>query len=495
MEIPLIYDFQTRSGNHYVYDATTNHTFSVDEVDIHVIKNFRRMSLSDMESFLSPQFKKEEIINSYNKVLFWIEKEGTFFPKESTYNEPKLLSKKEYFDKLANLNQMSLEVTQRCNLRCKYCVYGGTHRYYRIHSNLSMSWNVAKKSIDYFLKQIKSKKRTTLLEKAAFSFYGGEPLIEFNLIQKCVNYIRKKCASDEIQFGITTNGTLLSENIVKFLIKNNFSILLSLDGPSREHDKNRVFANGSPTFAKIWKNFKMIKKLDYNFYSNNLRFNTIITPYNNIAKVISFFRKVNTSGVKRGSRIDIVNSTNSTYYENVPGNTIESYKKQLNLLYEEYLNMINCNKDWYLDPLENLFGDRFGKFGERYSPSKDTIWGPDLCLPGIYKIFVSTDGKFHACEKINHHFSVGNYKFGIDYLKIKELITKFVKSVRTGCTKCYAARFCPICYAAVCKENCFDAKEICIREQNTIKGIIRDYYSILEENPGAFNNKFDIRMN
>ena len=421
---PLIYDFQTTSGNHYVYDAVTNHTFFVDEVDIHVIKNFRKMSLLDMESILSPQFRKKDIINSYNKIIFWIEKEGSFFPKASTYNEAKLFSKREYFDKLGNLNQMTLEVTQKCNLRCSYCVYGGTYMYYRTHSNLSMSWYVAKKSIDYFLKLIRSKKRTTLLDKAALSFYGGEPLIEFNLIKKCVDYIREKSALDEIRFNMTTNGTLLSENVIKFLIRNNFSILLSLDGPSSEHNKNRIFFNDNrPTFSKILKNIKIIKNIDYNFYSNNLRFNTIITPYTNIAKVISFFRKIRKSGINKGSKIDGVTSTNSSYYENVPEDIIEDYKMQLNSLYKEYLNKINENQEWFLDPLESLFGERFRMINERYSPINKEVWGPDLCLPGIYKIFVSTDGTFHACEKINHHFPVGNYKFGIDYSKIKELTT------------------------------------------------------------------------
>lgn len=80
------------------------------------------------------------------------------------------------------MGNLILQVTQQCNLRCKYCAYSGNY-YNRSHTSNRMDFETAKKAIDFYLK------RSEKADQLALSFYGGEPLLEFELIKKCVSYI------------------------------------------------------------------------------------------------------------------------------------------------------------------------------------------------------------------------------------------------------------------------------------------------------------------
>ena len=81
------------------------------------------------------------------------------------------------------IEYLILQVTQQCNLRCKYCAYSGNY-YNREHSSERMSFDIAKKAIDFYLE------RSDSANELRLGFYGGEPLLEYELIKKCVDYIK-----------------------------------------------------------------------------------------------------------------------------------------------------------------------------------------------------------------------------------------------------------------------------------------------------------------
>ena len=81
-----------------------------------------------------------------------------------------------------SVHMLTLQVTQNCNLRCKYCVYSGSY-INRKHNNKRMSFETAKKAIDYYILH------SSQMPKLRFGFYGGEPTLEMELIRKCVSYI------------------------------------------------------------------------------------------------------------------------------------------------------------------------------------------------------------------------------------------------------------------------------------------------------------------
>lgn len=79
-----------------------------------------------------------------------------------------------------NVHQLILQVTQNCNLRCKYCVYSGTY-INRVHTKKRMSIETAKKAVDFY------RKHNGNIETAIISFYGGEPLLEVELISEIID--------------------------------------------------------------------------------------------------------------------------------------------------------------------------------------------------------------------------------------------------------------------------------------------------------------------
>ena len=82
------------------------------------------------------------------------------------------------------INKITLQVTQSCNFRCKYCIYSeNANRSQRTHSSKHMSWETAKKAIDFLYEH------SVDSEKIYIGFYGGEPLLEFELIKQCIEYV------------------------------------------------------------------------------------------------------------------------------------------------------------------------------------------------------------------------------------------------------------------------------------------------------------------
>ncbi|MDL0414458.1 4Fe-4S cluster-binding domain-containing protein, partial [Clostridioides difficile] len=95
-----------------------------------------------------------------------------------------------------NLSSIILQVTQNCNLRCDYCIYSGSYSN-RVHTNKRMNIDVAKRSIDYLIKN------SSQLNEVSVGFYGGEPLLEFDLIKQIVEYVKVVGEGKEIYFNLT----------------------------------------------------------------------------------------------------------------------------------------------------------------------------------------------------------------------------------------------------------------------------------------------------
>ena len=141
-----------------------------------------------------------------------------------------------YLDR--KMRKLILQVTQDCNFRCSYCDYScGNDNFHRKHNNTNMSEETAMKAIAFF------KKHSLDQDRINISFYGGEPLMNYSLIKKCIETVNKEFAGKHISYNLTTNGLLLNGEKVIYLIDNNVNITVSLDGPRKVHDKNRKCIN------------------------------------------------------------------------------------------------------------------------------------------------------------------------------------------------------------------------------------------------------------
>ncbi len=152
-----------------------------------------------------------------------------------------------------NLVAMTLDLTEGCNLACDYCFTWSKHKPRKLPEALG------KRIIDWWLPQTDPGKHIQL------SFWGGEPLLEFELMKKLIAHANKVNKSfpqkRDMEFGGTTNGVLYTPDKVKWCAENRSLFLISLDGVKEAHDKHRKFKNGKGSFNTIEKNVKAALKI------------------------------------------------------------------------------------------------------------------------------------------------------------------------------------------------------------------------------------------
>lgn len=206
--------------------------------------------------------------DAYKNLLI---KDGNYYQKNT---EPLVvqnwISEKEYKWMLENCReQLVLGVTNECNMRCKYCTYHD-NRYEKNIFNEMMDEVTAETAISEFLSCCK--------ETAApcISFYGGEPLLNFDLIKKCVPFALGKSNGRPVKFGITTNGLLLNDEVNDFFAKYNFEVGVSLDGPKFLHDRYRVTIHNVGTYTNVIENLKHFWKKHKLYFERNVFFSTVL---------------------------------------------------------------------------------------------------------------------------------------------------------------------------------------------------------------------------
>lgn len=148
------------------------------------------------------------------------------------------------------VRSIALFVAQECNMRCVYC-YGEGGEY---AAKGMMSDETAFRAVDWLMDNSKS------LEKVNISFFGGEPLLNFPLVKKVVEYAKTKASerNKEITFGITTNASLLTDEIIGFIRDEKIYPLVSFDGPPAVQNRQRPFKDGSGSYDAVYGNIQKL---------------------------------------------------------------------------------------------------------------------------------------------------------------------------------------------------------------------------------------------
>ena len=159
------------------------------------------------------------------------------------------------------IKAMCLHISHDCNLRCKYCFAStgdfGTGR-------KLMPLETAKAAIDFLLEKSVGR------ENLELDFFGGEPLMNFDVVKQTVAYARSKEKEygKHFRFTITTNGMLLDDDAIDFINKEMYNVVLSIDGRKEVNDRMRVRADGTGSYDRIVRNFKKLveKRGDKEWY-------------------------------------------------------------------------------------------------------------------------------------------------------------------------------------------------------------------------------------
>jgi len=314
---------------------------------------------------------------------------------------------------------ITLEVNLICNLQCAYCYLGEK-------TNKTMTKYIAYKGLELaFINAEKHKDKTLWVD-----FVGGEALISFRFLRELVIYIDEQANKRNIfvMYSITSNGTLMNDEILNWLIENKIRFKLSIDGNKEVHDKNRKLLNGSGSYDSIIQNLKYFRNYE-KMLKNIIQVSHVIT-HNNYYHVFEsvkhlvedlHFRMIDSS-------IDFTNRWS---------------KSQLDYLAQEWDKLFN----YYIERKEKripfLWGPmidmlKYGKMEQKHY----------FCGVGLVQIYVNVSGEIYGCAANLKNGFLGNVEKGL----LVEKIEKYRELARKD-NLCIECSLCKVCQSKNCIMN------------------------------------------
>ncbi|MCI9413578.1 MAG: Cys-rich peptide radical SAM maturase CcpM [Clostridiales bacterium] len=424
MAKPLIRLMRTHAG-WYFYDVNRN---ELKEVERETWEGLRRM-LAGREAGEAARREigglRADGYLSDNRVKEW--------KHPSTDILPYLLRHK--------VRKITLQLTQNCNFRCSYCIYSDLNNGgQRTHAQKIMSWETAKKGVDFLLEHSRD------AESVDLGFYGGEPLLEFGLLKELVLYAEKVFEGRGITFNITTNGTLLTDEVVDFFVEHDIHLMVSVDGGREAHDLNRRFAaNGRGSFDVIMKNLGRIRE-KYPEYMKSVSLSMVIDPQfaldcsNRVFVDYDFLAQTNV----HSAVVDDSYSLRKTVYtwEYIEQNNYEKFLAYLSvfgLIEKERVSPIAREEVPRILREYDSLGDR------RHLPEASSHSGP--CIPGQMRLLMDVNGHFYPCERVSELspcMNIGHIDRGFDIDKADTLLN-VCRLTPEECRECWALSFCSLC--------------------------------------------------
>ncbi|MXP74075.1 radical SAM protein [Lachnospiraceae bacterium WCA-9-b2] len=347
------------------------------------------------------------------------------------------------------VKSVTLALTEQCNLRCKYCGYMPKYLDHDYHLK-EMSREIAFMAIDFLMKNSQES------DVCNIGFYGGEPLLRLDLIKECIAYVKERYPFRQPTYNITTNATLLNDEVVAFLIDNDIQITISLDGPEKEQNKYRVDGSGKASYDKAYQNIQELCRSYPKYFKESVNYNVVL--YNGASEKL--FESLDNLWK---SDVTLVDLFETEYFKQVRDKRDDEERKDEPFdakVYDfAYRNMLMNMKKYY-----NAFNT---------SEISNIILPGGFCIPGVRKNFITTDGKIIVCEKVDEKeelFEIGDVYMGIDMKKIKRLVDETVKCLGK-CKHCWAARFCNICFMDVLKPG----NEYCEQSRKNVENELGYY--------------------
>lgn len=472
-------EFSTKT-NKYIFDPITGEVIPSQKWTGYIISNYYKLEKTQMlkqNAFTNKEIDEFEEEYRYVKNLI---RQGMFYYPETVKSEKEV---EEYIYN-ANSSQLILVLTGKCNMRCEYCVYCEKYPKEIGYTDEDMNIDIALKAVDMYFSLHNEKKQHGYRKQPMINFYGGEPLIKFDLIKKIVEYAEKKDPST--RFYITTNGLLLDVSVAEFISRHRFAVTFSLDGFKENHDRNRVTAGGKPTFEVVLRNIHMLQQIKKKRgIVQPISFNCCFDNYTDIEKCVDFFDQHYDEFAPFFTMYNQINPYDTSYYDW----TEERIKS----------GELNLNKDAFNNSYKRIRqsiieGETTGRKRELamnlftsalmvYLRSKWTTTPfNNSCIP-LSKIAVYPTGEICLCEKMNKKLIIGNIGKGIDYDTLnkysKMLTDNFIKG---KCSICEAKRICSACFMYMDEEGNFN-EEFCLRQKQTLKERLSELYQIMEDNP------------
>ncbi len=420
----LVHKF-IQDGDYYLIDVNSGSVHIIDELIYNMVGEDELLDKEDVINNLKDKWSKEEIEEAYEELIDLV-KEEVLYSKD-LYEEIAMAGD----ESESYIKALCLNVIHDCNLRCKYCFadegeYKGCRK--------PMSAEVGKRAIDYVLENSGN------IKNIEVDLFGGEPLMVFDTIKEIVDYAKEKdkLYNKNIRFTMTTNATLLNDEIIDYIDKNMGNIILSIDGRKEVNDNVRIRVDGSGCYDRILPNIK--KMVDRRDPSKQYYARGTFTRENT-----DFFEDVMALANEGFSEISIEPVVlPDSHNLSIRSEDLPKIYEQYDMLYKEMLRRAENN--------DNPF-----KF---YHFNIDLNGGPCVykriagCGAGHEYVAITPDGDIYPCHQFvgNEEFLLGNINSGI---KNKNLSKDFKNAHiynKPKCKECWARFYC----SGGCQANNFN---------------------------------------
>ncbi len=259
------------NGYNIVIDVNSGCVHSVDDVAYDIMEMYDKRDREEIKKIILEKYKDLPDVTGQDI-------EQVFEDIEKLKAQGKLYSEDKYkniaFDfkkRQSVIKALCLHVAHDCNLRCKYCF--ADEGKYQGQCGL-MSFEVGKRALDFLIENSGTRKNLEV------DFFGGEPLMNFEVVKQLVKYGREqeKIHNKNFRFTITTNGILLTDEIMEFCNKEMSNVVLSLDGRKDVNDRLRISPNGKGSYDIIVPKFKKVadsrNQQDYYIRGTYTHYNT-----------------------------------------------------------------------------------------------------------------------------------------------------------------------------------------------------------------------------
>ena len=237
-------------GYNIVLDVCSGSVHVVDDVAYDVIASFentdRQRAIAEIYNKYSDQVSMAEVEECFEQVEE-LKQNGQLFKEDSF--EPMAGKLKEKTSGV--VKALCLHVAHVCNLNCSYC-FASQGKYHG--ERAVMSYEVGKRALDFLIENSGTRRNLEV------DFFGGEPLMNFDVVKCLVEYARsvEKEKNKNFRFTLTTNGMLIDDDVIEFANKEMSNVVLSLDGRKEVHDKFRVDYAGKGSWEVIVPKFKKL---------------------------------------------------------------------------------------------------------------------------------------------------------------------------------------------------------------------------------------------